>query len=1129
MISQDADQYIEDKCKEMLSKYKDNIHLIMPFIKNYLNKELAKFNGIMRSVNNDQKMDNESEISKDYMTTIKGTCVEEGHKNYLGANCICFSIEGKIRQSREESLNNENWLCCDECGIWYHMDCILDECNLCEIKTAVDENEGWICTKCNKLTLVYNSYENSYTSPSKQDHPFLDTEKVLKLTKPERFINERFLIKDYLLLINFLAEIEDKLSTEEIKKWQKIFPCSFEMLCHRKQIKELIKNNLRYGLMDYVRSELEKITNQFIFEDNFSDLTHNKIKQILDQQPRFDYYLTQINSKYDKNLKVESDNIYSFFEWLEDLSILSRKKSIEPQAMHEMYKKSEKFTFLSNQDKVYLKEAIAKAHKYWQWLQSSLNGQIKFYKSIEGVKDLNVNAILKEKGSGISSEFNSWTSFFNNKLDKVTIESNRDSIAKNIDDEFLDDELTQKRINQIYLLVTNAILDKLDITFSKEDLKESKTLFDSENPDKTNEIQNKDLNQINFTPNKSSNHEFSYKLSEESNNKMLIEDEILTLKDSQFDVCFGSSGKIYDNDNSKCSQLKNFFKWSYFDSIDDFNLWWKKRIQSFLRLSQGYTTDYDYIFKKCEQMKEWLKKAYDFKLRLETLSTKKTNDLFESIEALNEIVVINDVETLFKEFEEQFFLKEEISFIKKHDVFDYLTTKLTSTKSKLEKINENFAIIDKKFLEKHMKDGLFWEEYTLKFLIELCALTICQNYIEKNKGPCNLESTLLQIFLRCNTGKSLSQIDILTNEFSEKLNINSSKIEANSVITDQIATKANSLSEKLLEQKLNLNLDYLKSNEMYYEEAKTMLEGAIEMEQFSLNKNLQSQDFFKKIKERLITNDSIVQDSVHILSFLNENKKDDEFVFEEKWVENVKELHQRINGNNLRFDQRADIEKIIICINWLDRLKDLALQSYDSLKMNDREEDSQITYSDFISRWDFWKNHLNTQNISMNELSNLTHEKYGQKGIFKKFRNLGKMYIELGKYYYNCEFANLLQPNNKISVSILLRLSVRKDILEIESDGNKNEIFKKYFDDVSKFIDKVKKLKQGNQLKLDEFNSLVIEVYNDKNKFVDLPPSLSNELKRIDQMYIFHLMYKKIQSMELDLKGFEGDEKKIKE
>lgn len=81
--------------------------------------------------------------------------------------------------------DDEGWIWCDGCSIWYHQECIRETCEKFGFPWApAHEDEPFFCQKCKKLQNL-----------------FLEKDELI-MSKFE-LTNERFFPKDYLILLAY--------------------------------------------------------------------------------------------------------------------------------------------------------------------------------------------------------------------------------------------------------------------------------------------------------------------------------------------------------------------------------------------------------------------------------------------------------------------------------------------------------------------------------------------------------------------------------------------------------------------------------------------------------------------------------------------------------------------------------------------------------------------------------------------------------------------------------------------------------------------------------------------------------------------------------------------------------------
>lgn len=60
------------------------------------------------------------------------------------------------------NFEHKRAICCDECSIWYHSQCIEDSINKVDIELLQHLSIAWLCAKCNTPNIdsfTYHSYE----------------------------------------------------------------------------------------------------------------------------------------------------------------------------------------------------------------------------------------------------------------------------------------------------------------------------------------------------------------------------------------------------------------------------------------------------------------------------------------------------------------------------------------------------------------------------------------------------------------------------------------------------------------------------------------------------------------------------------------------------------------------------------------------------------------------------------------------------------------------------------------------------------------------------------------------------------------------------------------------------------
>lgn len=70
-----------------------------------------------------------------------------------------------------------------------------------------------------------------------------------------------------------------------------MLPCSLELFLKRDKAAQVIENYSSNGIMVYLRSELDTLSSQFIFEENFSDSGNSRLDTALSQEKKFTYLL----------------------------------------------------------------------------------------------------------------------------------------------------------------------------------------------------------------------------------------------------------------------------------------------------------------------------------------------------------------------------------------------------------------------------------------------------------------------------------------------------------------------------------------------------------------------------------------------------------------------------------------------------------------------------------------------------------------------------------------------------------------------------------------------------------------------------------------------------------------------
>jgi hypothetical protein len=398
------------------------------------------------------------------------------------------------------------------------------------------------------------------------------------------------------------------------------------------------------------------------------------------------------------------------------------------------------------------------------------------------------------------------------------------------------------------------------------------------------------------------------------------------------------------------------------------------------------------------------------------------------------------------------------------------------------------SLIDFGFLHKLMRDGLLWSEQPLRALSEIYVLKIVKNYLGFSEIPLRYDEILQKIYQRCHTNSDAmlsvperNNKKIRISSYGKLIDIDLPNILDGTELGygDSGAAVTPSLCRKIFEKKIELSTSYLKENEMYYEEARELLEGAIKMEQFSLNNNFEDKEFFFKCKQRLNSNEQLVQESLEVLGVLKDQQRPDAQIFEEQWASDVKQLGERIARNGLRFTERPEIEKIILCINWLDKIKTMAIINHLSQNAHDAvtETYGNLTNEEFVRGREFWITNGLTH-APLSELKLLTHERYLTKKILRIFPQLHAIFLELTKVYYNRECQALIFNTNRVSVSTLLSLTRRQynfsEVLGNEFQEELSTLTRR----MKHFVDLVKKLRQpGGPMTFDQFSALINEIY----------------------------------------------------
>jgi hypothetical protein len=190
-------------------------------------------------------------------------------------------------------------------------------------------------------------------------------------------------------------------------------------------------------------------------------------------------------------------------------------------------------------------------------------------------------------------------------------------------------------------------------------------------------------------------------------------------------------------------------------------------------------------------------------------------------------------------------------------------------------------------------------------------------------------------------------------------------------------------------------------------------------------------------------------------------------------------LGERIARNGLRFTERPEIEKIILCINWLDKIKTMAIINHLSQNAHDAvtETYGNLTNEEFVRGREFWITKGLTH-APLSELKLLTHERYLTKKILRIFPQLHAIFLELTKVYYNRECQALISNTNRVSVSTLLSLTRRQyNFSEVLGNQFQEELIT-LTGGMKHFVDLVKKLRQPDgPMTFDQFSTLINEIY----------------------------------------------------